>query len=84
MTNERTKQENPNSNCLEGMLCPQCGSYEPFSIDVTTSVTVHDSGAETDGDLEWGEASHCRCMKCDHAATVADFREAQTDDDEGE
>ena len=23
---------NPNTNCLEGLRCPECGSYAPFGI----------------------------------------------------
>ena len=67
------EQENPNSNCLEGMQCPQCGSFEPFAIVATTCCTVCDDEAEA-SDLEWGEDACCRCIKCDHEDVVAGFR----------
>jgi hypothetical protein len=66
--------ENPNTNCLEGMQCPECKSYGPFCIDVLMTVTVYDNGTEDDGgDTEWDENSRCICPQCDYAATVAEF-----------
>ena len=70
--------ENPNTNCLEGMRCPQCGSYGPFSIDATVTVTVTDEGTDDDGcDYEWHAASRCFCNECRHVGTVATFTEAK-------
>jgi len=63
----------PNTNCLDGIRCPKCGSYAPFSIEATTCCTVYDSGAEA-GDLEWRDDAYCRCMACNHTGVVADFR----------
>jgi len=64
----------PNTNCLDGIRCPKCGSYEPFSIVVTTYCTVYDSGVEEHSDTEWDDDAYCRCVACDYAGTVADFR----------
>lgn len=70
--------ENPNTNCLEGMRCPNCGSYGPFHIDVTISVLVLDSGAyDEGGDYEWHGHTHCRCHGCNHDGTVATFTEPE-------
>lgn len=64
-----------NTNCLDGMRCPKCGSEEPFDIDVTTSVRMYDSGDDGHGDLYWDDESHCACCKCGCAGTVGEFRE---------
>lgn len=67
---------NPNSNCLEGMRCPKCGDYGPFSIRAGVTVTVSDEGTDDDGmDYEWFNDAACRCIACDHSATIADFTE---------
>lgn len=69
---------NPNVNCLEHMRCPNptCGSYGPFRIRAGVSVTVADDGTDDDGeDYEWETAAPCRCLSCQHSATVADFTE---------
>jgi hypothetical protein len=68
-----------NTNCLEGMMCPECGSEEPFRIVVTMTVLMYDAGSEDDpmgGDQEWGDS--CECHACGHAGTVKDFYDAPT------
>lgn len=62
-----------NENCLAGMKCPDCGSLEPFDIQVTMIVKVEDEGTEECGDTDWSDDSHCRCRECDYTGTVADF-----------
>jgi hypothetical protein len=70
-----------NQNCLEGMLCPACGSYEPFEVAVRTQAIVFDDGTDhTDqfglmrgGDTEWDDDSSCRCCECNHEGTVGTF-----------
>ena len=65
-----------NSNYLEGMQCPECGSYGPFQIVCTVLLTVHDDGTESDGgDVDWNHDSYCRCPMCEKAGEVADFEE---------
>ena len=64
-----------NINCLSEMQCPQCGSFEPFLIEVTTMMKVYDNGTDTDyGDTELEDTSRCHCWKCGFSGTVADFR----------
>lgn len=67
------EQENPNTNCLEGFQCPECGSFGPFRIDASVTVLVHDDGTEQCGDTEWEDTSRCICHECDHVATVGEF-----------
>jgi hypothetical protein len=64
-----------NTNCLEGMQCPQCKSFEPFNIEVKTMIKVFDSGTGDHGNTDWDEDSLCECCECDFSGTVADFTE---------
>ena len=63
-----------NTNWLEGMKCPECGSYEPFMIAIRTMAEVFDEGVEQSCDKEWDDTSYCRCVNCDHEGTVSDFQ----------
>lgn len=71
-----------NDNCLAGMRCPECGSYEPFDIRAEVTVTMFDEGSDGDYGYEWNEESLCFCKKCDHGGWVADFREKDDGDEE--
>jgi hypothetical protein len=62
-----------NSNVLEGMRCPKCGSCEPFRIEVMTTATVFDDGVEETENHEWENTSCCGCIECCHQGSVADF-----------
>ncbi len=65
-----------NNNCLDGLRCPNCGSDEPFRIQVTQTVLMYDQGSEDDdmgGHMEWDESSYCECHECNDGATVKDF-----------
>ena len=71
-----SEKTNPNTNCLEGMACPECGSFGPFKISVTQAgiVLVYDDGTEdidSDG-IDWDDNSRCECL-CGHVATVGEF-----------
>lgn len=71
--NEHPK--NPNVNCLEGMECPKCGSFGPFTIEVTKSVIMHDDGSEDiGGDETWNDGAHCRNDECEHFGILEEFR----------
>lgn len=68
--------ENPNTNCLAGMSCPQCNSFGPYYISITTSVRVDDSGTTDYGhDKEWDDDSPCLCNDCGFEGTVLAFCE---------
>lgn len=65
----------PNENCLAGIVCPKCGSEEPFYIVCTANYIVYDEGTDyydNDG-IEWDENSPCSCHECNYRATVGDF-----------
>lgn len=63
-----------NSNCLEGMRCPKCCSYGPFSIESVCMVLMTDDGDEDVTGIEWHDQSRCSCANCDHAGEVKDFK----------
>lgn len=72
---------NPNVNCLEGMRCPKCNSFGPFTIAATVLVDVTDEGTEDcGGDYEWNTDAACVCKGCDHTGTIATFTEARDED----
>ena len=67
-----------NENVLEGMKCPNCGSLEPFRIEVSTVLRFTDEGEDflndKGADQEWQDDSYCECVECDFAGKVADFK----------
>lgn len=59
MTPDRI-DESPNTNCLEGWQCPDCQSWGPFTVEVTTRVMLSDEGThfpQNYGDLEYDDRS---------------------------
>jgi predicted nucleic-acid-binding Zn-ribbon protein len=75
----------PNSNCLEGLQCPKCGSYEPFNIAIKTVIKIWDDGTFTDDDWHmWDADSYCRCPKCRHSGTVKNFRTGYNTEETGD
>jgi hypothetical protein len=62
-----------NNNVLEGIRCPECQSEGPFSITVTTTITVRDDGVDNDGDNEWTDESPIMCHECGHQGRVKGF-----------
>ena len=65
----------PNTNCLEGMRCPKCGSEGPFDIEASAVFRVYDSGTDEFFDVSWEKTSPCVCIDCGHEALVCDFSE---------
>jgi len=65
-----------NTNCLEGMQCPdeECKSYGPFRIEVVTVVTMYDNGSGNTEDMDWGDDSFCECKECRLSGKVKDFQ----------
>ena len=74
------EQFETNTNALEDMACPECGSRGRFAIAVTTTAIFDDLGSDDVGDLEYEADSSCTCKECDHAGTVADFTVDGLDD----
>jgi hypothetical protein len=68
---------NPNINCLQGMSCPKCKSFGPFSICGTATFVVTDDGTDEYSSVEWYDTSHCRCLDCNFRGRVGEFREKE-------
>lgn len=62
-----------NTNCLEGVRCPSCGSDSRFFISGDCMFEVTDDGSEAVGDHEWGDLSFCRCAVCQHFDAFKEF-----------
>lgn len=62
-----------NTNCLEGMKCPECGYEDEFIIAAQTWATIGDDGCEDHADIEYDETAACKCRECNYIATVGVF-----------
>jgi hypothetical protein len=69
----------PNTNCLEGIRCPDCGNEEAFYIESTAVMYVTDDGAEARGDISWNDDSHAQCATCERGGKLADFKAKNCD-----
>ena len=65
----------PNVNFLEGKQCPECGSYGPFELVVSTRVMLYDDGCgdAEDGNIEYDDDSPAMCSACLHEGKLGDF-----------
>ncbi len=63
-----------NTNCLEGIKCPDCGNEKAFYIQSTAVMHVTDDGAECRSDIEWDDDSHTQCPACERTGKLAEFR----------
>jgi hypothetical protein len=67
-----------NSNCLEGIKCPDCGNEKAFHIQSSVVMHVTDDGTECRGDVEWDDDSYTQCCACERSAELACFNGAST------
>lgn len=73
-----------NENCLEGIVCPQCGNTDHFAVEVKQFVGLTDNGAdahddalnaaEVDSDIKYDDESAMVCVECKHHAKMGNFR----------
>ena len=63
-----------NTNCLEGMKCPECCWDESFMIAATTMAEVTDQGVEDYEGMEWDNDSYAECPNCDWSGKVKELR----------
>lgn len=64
-----------NTNCLQGVMCPQCGHTTDFHIVVEASVLMTDEGHDNNPhDTEWNENSGITCPRCRFQDIVDEFR----------
>jgi len=63
-----------NTNCLQGIHCPECQHDAGFYIDASVLAFVTDDGAEpANGNFDWDGDSAITCAECDHSGTVREF-----------
>jgi len=62
-----------NTNCLEGIQCPECEHHTEFFVTMTAVFSLRDEGTEQNGDSEWDDDSPCECSNCGYSAKMADF-----------
>lgn len=64
-----------NTNCLKGLRCPRCGSWEPFYIECTGIQKVYDDDIDDAYyDPDWTDESQIVCAECRYEDIVAAFR----------
>lgn len=65
-----------NTNCLEGIKCPECGQEDEFRIEVVMTAKVKDEGvADVSGDTYWDKDSWCYCPQCEREGKVKEFQQ---------
>jgi hypothetical protein len=62
-----------NTNCLDGIRCPECRNHSSFYISALVTAKVTDDGAEAAGDLAWDDESPILCPQCEHSGIVSEF-----------
>ena len=62
-----------NSNCLELVMCPQCGSTDMFHLTAQCVVTVTDDGTQNERSFEWDGDNDCTCAQCGHHDAFGEF-----------
>lgn len=65
--------DSKNTNCLEGLRCPQCKQEGALQIEGTALFLVSDDGTDAHSDIEWGNKSFARCPACDHKGKLGEF-----------
>lgn len=63
-----------NTNCLQGLRCPECGQGEHLKIAAMVTCHVTDEGSEAIGDHDWGFDSHTECPDCGFEGKLRAFR----------
>jgi hypothetical protein len=64
-----------NTNLLEGMKCPQCGSLGSFVVEMRVVMRVTDEALKgIEGEPFWDNDSWCICDKCSAEGDVRDFQ----------
>lgn len=66
-----------NSNCLEGLRCPNCGQNNCFVITAIRHAQVHlyDDGTDESiyGSVEWEDNAPCSCPECNWAGVAGNL-----------
>lgn len=62
-----------NTNCLEGIRCPDCEQEDSFRIMGSSVFTVEDDGTVDHGDVEWDDDSWAFCPACEYEGKLGSF-----------
>lgn len=65
-----------NSEMLDGVKCPKCGSLGPFTIKVTTWASLYDTYVDDiDHDVEWepDAMTYCGAKGCTMKGPLTEF-----------
>lgn len=69
-----------NTNCLEGMRCPECGNEDKLLILAEVWVAMTDEGSDPfdddlklRGDIDYDNDSSCSCPQCGHEDELRKF-----------
>lgn len=68
-----------NTNCLAGLQCPSCGSFEPFDIVSESVAKVYDDGVEHHSQTDWSDDSFICCCRCSTSGEVREFKIKESD-----
>lgn len=65
-----------NTNCLEGLCCPECGQDSKFRVRATSVFNLYDDGTDHDGDVEYDDDAFVSCdgQGCSYEGKLRDFR----------
>lgn len=63
-----------NTNCLEGIRCPNCGQEDRFFVVGCAEFEVTDDGSDAVGDHEWDDGCSTRCPECGFDGELKEFR----------
>lgn len=69
-----------NSNVLQNIACPECGSRSEFAIEYNSIGVFGDDGCADGGDNEFAKNNYCRCEECDHEGEIHKFTFPGLDD----
>lgn len=71
-----------NTNALEGVRCPVCGSEEKFAISAMVIIEITDDGIQDYRNVDWEDTANCWCHECGHHGDYRDFKEKNEDEED--
>jgi hypothetical protein len=63
-----------NTNCLEGIKCPDCGNDGPFTVSVRGWAVLTDDGLQSVQDADWEDDSMTYCARCSKEGPWESFK----------
>jgi len=76
----KKEEREMNTNCLEGLRCPNCGNEDELLVRAEMWVSLTDDGTDPfanstkhRGGVEYDENSDAACPECDYEGALKDF-----------